>query len=44
MVQAIVAKPAQFDAVWDAGFKDLLSSGVQAIIDERRAKYDQYYK
>jgi putative aldouronate transport system substrate-binding protein len=40
MVQSIVAKPADFDAVWDKGYKDLLSSGVQAIIDERRAKYE----
>jgi putative aldouronate transport system substrate-binding protein len=44
LVQAVVAKPDQFDAVWDAGFKDLLTSGVQAIIDERRAKYDAFYK
>ncbi len=44
MVQAIVAKPDQFDAVWDSGFKDLLASGVQAIIDERTAKYSTFYK
>jgi len=44
LVQAVVAKPDQFDAVWDKGFKDLLASGVQAIIDERRAKYDALYK
>jgi len=44
LAQAIVAKPAQFDAVWDAGFKDLLSSGIQAIIDERRAKYAAFFK
>jgi len=43
LVQAVVAKPEQFDAVWDAGFKDLLASGVQAIIDERAAKYAQFY-
>jgi putative aldouronate transport system substrate-binding protein len=40
MVQSIVAKPADFDSVWDKGYKDLLSSGVQAIIDERKAKYE----
>ncbi|MDP3177156.1 MAG: sugar ABC transporter substrate-binding protein, partial [Spirochaetaceae bacterium] len=44
LVQAIVAKPDQFDSVWDKGFKDLLNSGVQAIIDERRAKYDVFFK
>lgn len=43
MVQAIVAKPDQFDAVWDAGYKDLLNSGVQAIIDERLAKYNSFF-
>jgi putative aldouronate transport system substrate-binding protein len=43
MVQSIVAKPADFDAVWDAGYKDLLNSGVQAIIDERKAKYEAMY-
>jgi ABC-type sugar transport system, periplasmic component len=43
LTQAVVAKSAQFDAVWDSGFKDLLSSGVQAIIDERRAKYEAMF-
>ncbi len=40
LAQAIVAKPADFNAVWDKGFKDLLASGVQKIIDERLAKYN----
>jgi len=40
MVQSIVAKPADFDAVYDKAWKDLMASGVQAIIDERRAKYE----
>jgi len=40
LTQAIVAKPADFEAVWAAGFKDLLNSGVQAIIDERKAKLE----
>jgi putative aldouronate transport system substrate-binding protein len=44
LAQAIVAKPDQFDSVWDSGFKDLLASGVQAIIDERAAKYAAFYK
>lgn len=44
LVQAVVAKPEEFDKVWDAGFQDYLRSGGQAIIDERRAKYEQYYE
>jgi len=43
LVQAVVAKPANFDAVWDNGMKDILASGVQAIIDERTAKWNQFY-
>lgn len=37
--QSVVAKTEQFDAVFDSAFKDYLSSGGQAIIDERKAKY-----
>ncbi len=40
LVQAVTAKPADFDKVWNAGYKDLLDSGVQAIIDERKAKLE----
>jgi putative aldouronate transport system substrate-binding protein len=40
LVQSIVAKPADFNAVFDAGLKDWLSSGGQAITDERRAKFE----
>jgi len=29
--QAIVCKPAEFDAIWDAGYKDYLDSGARAI-------------
>jgi putative aldouronate transport system substrate-binding protein len=43
MVQAVVAKSGTFDKVWDAGYKDLLNSGVQAIIDERKAKYEAMF-
>jgi putative aldouronate transport system substrate-binding protein len=39
LTQAIVAKPEDFDKVWDAGYKDYLSSGGQAIIDERKDGY-----
>ncbi|HEX3044920.1 MAG TPA: extracellular solute-binding protein [Bacillota bacterium] len=41
--QSIVAKPEDFDKVWDAGFKDYLTSGGQAIIDERAAAYEKFY-
>jgi putative aldouronate transport system substrate-binding protein len=40
LTQAVVAKTADFNAVWDKGYKDILTSGVQAIIDERKAKYE----
>ena len=43
LVQAVVAKPEDFDSVWDRGFQDYLRSGGQAIIDERAAKYDKFY-
>jgi len=33
--QAIVARPADFDRVWDAGIADYLASGGQEIMDER---------
>ena len=42
--QAVVAKPDQFDSVFDSGLKDYLQSGGQAIIDERKAAYEKYYK
>ena len=32
---AITARPADFDRVWDAGVADWLSSGGQAVMDER---------
>ena len=42
--QSIRATPDQFDATFDAGLQDYLSSGGQAIIDERKAAYEKYYK
>lgn len=42
--QAIVAKPDQFDSVYDKGYQDYLSSGGKAIIDERKAAYEKFYK
>ncbi len=43
LVQSIVASPADFDSVYDRGMKDYLSSGGQAIIDERAAKYEKMF-
>jgi len=43
LTQAVVAPLAKFDAVYDAGYADYLKSGGQAIIDERTAKYAQFY-
>ncbi len=40
---AINASMEDFDAVWDAGMADYLSSGGQAIIDERMEKYNAAY-
>jgi putative aldouronate transport system substrate-binding protein len=36
---SITARTADFDNVWEAGIADLLSSGAQAVIDERAAKF-----
>ena len=36
---AITAAVENFDAVWDAGMADYMSSGGQAILDERMAKW-----
>jgi len=44
LAQSITAKSADFDSVYDKGFKDLLDSCVQPIIDERAAMYSKYYK
>jgi putative aldouronate transport system substrate-binding protein len=41
--KAVPASPAQFDAVFDSGYRDWLSSGGQAIIDERAAKWKEFY-
>jgi len=37
IAQAIIASPADFDRVWDAGYADWLNSGGQEVIDERSA-------
>jgi putative aldouronate transport system substrate-binding protein len=38
---AVIARPENFNRVWDEGVKDWLASGAQAIIDERREKYTE---
>jgi len=35
LAQSITASVANFDRVWDAGYQDWLSSGGQAVLDER---------
>ncbi|MDR2729362.1 MAG: extracellular solute-binding protein, partial [Treponema sp.] len=37
IAQAITARPADFDRVWDAGVADWMASGGQAVMDERAA-------
>lgn len=37
---AVSAPVDQFDAVWDAGIQDYLNSGGQAIMDERKEKWE----
>lgn len=41
--QAVVAPVNDFDSIWDSGFRDILNSGGQAIIDERLAAWEKYY-
>ncbi len=40
LTKAVVAPVDQFDAIYDSGMQDYLKSGGQAIIDERKAKYE----
>ena len=44
LVQSVTAKADKFDAIFDTGFKDWLTSGGQAIIDERTVLYAKYFK
>jgi putative aldouronate transport system substrate-binding protein len=41
--KAIPASVAQFDSVFDSNYRDWLNSGAQAIINERAAKWKEYY-
>lgn len=43
LIQSIVAVPDQFDKIFDSGLKDYLSSGGQAIADERKSAYEKYH-
>lgn len=40
---AVVASVADFDSVWENGLSDYLAAGGQAIIDERAAKWEQFF-
>lgn len=44
LAQAVVAPSAQFESIFDSGMQDYLNSGGQAIIDERKVKYKNFYK
>lgn len=41
--QAVVAKEGDFDAVWDQLMEDYLSAGGKAIMEEREAKWNEYF-
>jgi putative aldouronate transport system substrate-binding protein len=39
LAQAIRAPVAQFDSIWDTGYRDWLSSGAQEVINERTSQW-----
>ncbi len=41
--KSVVASVADFDSVWDSAIADYLSSGGQAIMDERAQKWAEYF-
>jgi len=41
--QAVSASAVKFDAIFDSGFADYLASGAQAAIDERTAKWQEFF-
>ncbi len=43
-VKVIMCAPDQFDATWDSLVNEYLSLGGQAVIDEKQAVYDEFYK
>lgn len=44
LAQAVVAPPAQFESIFNSGMQDYLNSGGQTIIEERKVKYEKFYK
>jgi putative aldouronate transport system substrate-binding protein len=44
LAQAITANPANFDNVWDAGLRDIMTSGGQQIMDERRTIANSFFR
>lgn len=44
VIRATVAKPADFDATWDALIEEFLQAGGQEVIDERLSVYREYIK
>ena len=40
---AVIASEAEFDNVWDSMIADYLSSGGQAIMDERAEKWEAVF-
>ena len=44
LTQAVAAPANKFDSVFDTGLNDYLSSGGQAIIDERKAAWEKTFK
>jgi putative aldouronate transport system substrate-binding protein len=39
LTEAVIARPEDFDRVWETRLRDWLVSGAQAVIDEREAKF-----
>ncbi|MDR2808531.1 MAG: extracellular solute-binding protein [Spirochaetaceae bacterium] len=39
LTQAVTSSPANFEQVWERGIQEWLSSGAQAVVDERIEKY-----
>jgi putative aldouronate transport system substrate-binding protein len=39
IAQAITARPADFDRIWDAGLADFMASGGQEVLNDRGRVY-----
>lgn len=44
LAQAITARPADFDRIWDAGYRDWLQSGGQEVMNERISVANSVWK